>query len=104
MQGVMHNHLFDLGNGKENANALMYTMLTTILREARGHTTMVFFLDCCGVGRCSAINWFVHWVVDDLKLLRALGVEYFATSHGKGPANGRFGAHLRMYRKGPLAG
>jgi hypothetical protein len=100
MQGVMHNHLFDLGNGKENANALMYTMLTTILREARGHTTMVFFLDCCGVGRCSAINWFVHWVVDDLKLLRALGVEYFATSHGKGPANGRFGAHLRMYRKG----
>ena len=81
---VMHNTLMDLGCGKEDANVVMNMMLQTILRESRGHTTMVFFLDCCAVSNCSALNWFTHFVVDKLKLLKALGLVYFWNCHGAG--------------------
>eukprot|EP00959_Pyramimonas_sp_CCMP1952_P393389 8242508-Pyramimonas_sp.AAC.2 len=53
---VMHNTVLELGNGKEDANMVTNIMLQAIMRQSRGDTTMVFFLDCCAVSNCSALN------------------------------------------------
>jgi hypothetical protein len=97
--GRMHNFLMDHGTGKEDGNVMCNVILLTIMHLCRGEKVLVIVADCCGTGNCALLDWFCTFVVDELGWFTAAGVVYFWTNHGKGPADGRFGAHRNVYNQ-----
>jgi hypothetical protein len=95
----MHNFLMDHGTGKEDGNVMCNVVLLTIMQLCRGEKVLVIVADCCGTGNCALLDWFCTFVVDELGWFEAAGVVYFWTNHGKGPADGRFGAHRSVHEK-----
>eukprot|EP00854_Cymbomonas_tetramitiformis_P015933 gene15933-18891_t len=99
LTNTMHNVLMDHGVGKEDANVLVTVLLQVIICKTESNDEIfVFVMDCCAVGNCGLVDWFLTFVVDELQLVRACGVVYFWTNHGKGPADTRYGQHQSIHK------
>jgi hypothetical protein len=103
-RGVMRNYLPDMGLAGEDSNFVMNVLLMFILQTSQGHEAMVIYLDCCAVSNNSYLNWFVHFVVDELKLLKVFGLVYFFNRHGKSFCDSRFGAHVAKMKNATVLG
>ena len=95
--GRMHNFVMGHGVGKETSSVLVSCVLMTLLRELKGQSTVVLVMDCCATGYNALMDWLVHFVVDELKWVKNMGLVYFWNSHGKGPADSKFSNHLSLY-------
>jgi hypothetical protein len=75
-----HRFLLALGAVSENGTLALDLVIARIVREMRSGAVPLLVMDCCSY---SIPDGLVHWF---------RGIFYAWHSHGKGPADGRFGA------------
>ena len=94
--GTMTNFLLDHGVNKEDTSLLCDVVLLLALKS-ESKNILVLNMDRFAANVSTVLVAFLQFCVDDLKLFAAAGVNYFASCHGKGPADAAFGTHHKIH-------
>ena len=100
--GRMRAYLLDHGLTKEDTSLICDLIGLNLLKSTTRDGIYMLVMDRFSVNASSILPGFGQLIVDDLGLAEAFGVSYYAACHGKGPADGMFGAHAAIHAQGTL--